>query len=101
MNTCLTNLIDKIKDYSNFNILTLSDLRKKPVKEQNIEFTMKTRDEELRNHDKMTRNFYFEYEQMQKRVDKVNDPLYLTELRRKKADLDSRIKTLNKEQKNL
>lgn len=81
--------------------MTLSDLRKKPVKEQNIEFTMKTRDEELRNHDKMTRNFYFEYEQMQKRVDKVNDPLYLTELRRKKADLDSRIKTLNKEQKNL
>lgn len=34
------------------------------MKEPSIEITMKARDEELRNHDKMTKNFYFEYEQL-------------------------------------
>lgn len=67
------------------------------MKEPSIEITMKARDEELRNHDKMTKNFYFEYEQLQRRVDKVSDPLYLSELRRKNAELENRLKTLNRE----
>jgi hypothetical protein len=44
--------------------LTLSDLKKKPLKEPSIEITMKARDEELKNHDKMTRNFFSEYEML-------------------------------------
>ena len=34
-------------------------------------------------------------------MERVGDPMYLGELKRKNADLESRLKTLNKEQKNL
>ncbi len=49
----------------------------------------------------MTKNFFNEYESLQKRLDKISDPMYLSELRRKNADLENRLKTLNKEQKSL
>ena len=49
----------------------------------------------------MTKNLYFEYERLQKRMEKVSDPLYANELKRKSIELESRIKTLTKEQKNL
>lgn len=49
----------------------------------------------------MTRNLFSEYEFLQKRIDKISDPMYLMELRRKNAELENRIKTVNKEQKNL
>lgn len=53
------------------------------MKEQSIDATLKTRDEELKNHDKLTKNLYHDYESLQKRLDKVSDPLYVSELRRK------------------
>ena len=40
---------------------------------------------------------YQEYERLQKKLEKVNDPQYAGELRRKQIDLDTRIKTLTKE----
>jgi hypothetical protein len=49
----------------------------------------------------MTKNLFAEYEFLQKRVDKISDPMYLVELRRKNMDLESRIKTLSREQKAL
>ena len=72
-------------------------MKKKPQKEQSIDTAIRTRDEELKNHDKMTKNLYNEYEILQKRLDKVGDPMYLGELKRKNAELESRLKTLNKE----
>lgn len=60
---------------------------------------MRTRDEELKNHDKITRNLYAEYEQLQKRVEKGSDPLYLSELKRRNHELESRLKLLEREQK--
>ena len=58
---------------------------------------MRTRDEELKNHDKMTKNLFFEYEKLQKRLEKVSDPSYQSNLRRRSNELDQRIKTLNKD----
>jgi hypothetical protein len=55
MNNILTQLIELIKDYN---------LKKKPVVEQNVEGKLRTRDEELKNSDKMTKNLYFEYEKL-------------------------------------
>lgn len=62
-----------------------------------MDMVMRTRDEELKNHDKMTKNLYNEYELLQKRIEKVGDPFYLSELKRKNVELESRLKTLNKE----
>ena len=45
----------------------------------------------------MTKNLYNDYELLQKRLEKVGDPMYLGELKRKNAELESRLKTLNKE----
>ena len=80
-------------------ILIGSDLRRKPLKEQSAEASMKARNEELKNQDKMTRNFYAEFELLQRRLDKVSDPSHYTELRRKNAELENRLKTLTREQK--
>lgn len=61
----------------------------------------KTREEELKNQDKMTKNLFFEYERLQKRMERLSDPIYPAELKRKNAELENRLKTLGKEQKNL
>jgi hypothetical protein len=62
---------------------------------------MRARDEELRNHDKMTKNYYSEYQNLQKRIEKIGDPLYISELKRKSIDLENRLRTLEKESKTL
>ena len=49
---------------------------------------MKTRDEEIKNQDKMTKNLFFEYERLQKRLEKMADPLYPNELKRKVLELE-------------
>ena len=49
----------------------------------------------------MTKNLFFEYERLQKRLEKMADPLYPNELKRKVLELDQRVKTLQKEQKTL
>lgn len=76
-------------------------MKKKPVKEQSIDLTMKARDEEIKNHEKMTKNLFYEYEKLQYRLEQVSDPLFLSELKRKNVELDGRLKTLGREQKNL
>jgi hypothetical protein len=45
----------------------------------------------------MTRNLFSEYEFLQRRIDKISDPMYLMELRRKNLELENRLKTLSKE----
>ena len=57
--------------------------------------------EELRNGDKMTKNLYFEYERLQKRLEVVSQPDYLPQLIRKQAELDKRITILAKDKKTL
>ena len=42
----------------------LIDLKKKPVKETNVEVSMRAREEELKNSDKQTKNLFFEYEKL-------------------------------------
>ena len=49
----------------------------------------------------MTKNLFYEYERLQKRMDKISDPMYASELKRKSVELESRIKTLTREQKAL
>ena len=49
----------------------------------------------------MTKNLFAEHEFLLKRLEKVSDPMYLQELKRKNLDLENRMKTLAKEQKNL
>lgn len=90
LNSNLTELIEQIKDYN---------IKKKPVKEINIEQHMKAQSEELNNFDKWTKNLYYEYEHLQKRLDMISDPLYPNELKRKVNDIDNRIKFLMKEHK--
>ncbi len=55
----------------------------------------------MRNNDKMHKNLYIEQEKLQKRLDMVSDPKYPAELRRKQMELDARLKTLQKEYKQL
>ena len=55
----------------------------------------------MKNSDKMTKNLFHEYEVLQKRLEKMSDPLYANELRRKSSELDSRIRVLQRDQKNL
>ena len=71
------------------------------MKELNVEVSMRARDEELKNSDKMARNLFFEYEKLQKRLEKLSNPLYSNELKRKNIDLDTRIRALTREQKAL
>lgn len=61
----------------------------------------KVRDEELKNQDKMTKNLFFEYERLQRRLEQLSDPLYPSELKRKTVELDARIRALIREQKAL
>jgi hypothetical protein len=58
---------------------------------------MRARDEELKNSDKMTKNLFYEYERLQKRLEKISDHVYPSELKRKTVELDSLIKTLTRE----
>ena len=88
----LTDLIEMIKDYN---------LKKKPIIPINVESMKRAREEEMKNSDKMARNLYHEYEKYQKRFEKVSDPMYANDLRRKVSDLDSIIKTVTKEQRTL
>ena len=55
----------------------------------------------MKNSDKMTKNLFHEYEVLQKRLEKMSDPLYANELRRKSSELESRIRVLQRDQKNL
>lgn len=61
----------------------------------------RAREEELKNQDKMTKNLFFEYERLQKRLELVSDAQYGQELKRKNQELENRLKTLSREQKAL
>ena len=80
-------------------------MKKKPLpvhhNEAKVESMMQVREKELINSDKMTKNLFYEYEVLQKRYERMSDPLYINELRRKSVELDSRIRALNRDQKNL
>jgi hypothetical protein len=47
----------------------------------------------------MTKNLFFEYERLQRRLELISDPTYPNELKRRNQELESRLKTLNREQK--
>lgn len=49
----------------------------------------------------MTKNLFHEYEVLQKRYERMSDPMYINELRRKVSEMNNRIKVLEKDQKNL
>ena len=72
-------------------------MKKKPLKEQSHDVSTRTRDEELKNQDKLTKNLYFEYERLMKRLDKISDPSYPIKLRRRNQEIEAMIKTLTKE----
>ena len=101
LNLNLTDLIELIKDYSKYSFLLGIDLKKKPMKELNMDMIKRSRQEELKNSDKMTHNLYHEYEQYQRRFETMSNPNYPSELRRKANELDTIIKTITKERKNL
>lgn len=55
------------------------DLKYKPVSEQkdsDVSNILKARDEEIKNSEKTAKNLFFEYEKLQKRLEKMNDTLY-------------------------
>jgi hypothetical protein len=64
-----------------------------------VESLLKQRDEETKNHDKLTKVLSVEQDKLQKRLDKLSDPKYPAELKRKQAELDQRLKTLAREQR--
>ena len=57
------------------------------------------KDEELKNNEKIHKNLYVEHDKLQRRLDIISDPKYPAELKRRHSELDSRLKTLTKEQK--
>lgn len=58
-------------------------MKKKPIREADPEQAMRSRDEQLKNNDKMTKNLFYEFERLQKRYERISDPIYPGELRRK------------------
>jgi hypothetical protein len=55
------------------------------------------KEEELKNHEKLHKNLYIEYDKLQRRLDIISDPKYPAELKRRQYELDARLKTLTKE----
>lgn len=49
----------------------------------------------------MQKNLYIEQEKLQKRLEIVSDPKYPAELKRRQQELDARLKTLQREHKQL
>jgi hypothetical protein len=64
-----------------------------------VEAVVRQKEEEAKNQDKLTKVLSQEQERLQKRLEKLSDPKYPAELKRKQAELDSRLKTLTKEQR--
>lgn len=106
LNSCLTELIELIKDFSKSfsqSIILYLDLKKKQptVKEINPEALTRMKEEELKNHEKLHKNLYAEHDKLQRRLDVISDPKYPSELKRQHTELDARMKTLTKELKQL
>ena len=67
LNSCLTELIELIKDFSNSHlIINLLDIKKKQplVKELNPEAVNRMKEEELKNHEKLHKNLYNEHDKL-------------------------------------
>lgn len=67
LNSCLTELIELIKDFSNSHlIIYLLDIKKKQplVKELNPEAVNRMKEEELKNHEKLHKNLYNEHDKL-------------------------------------
>jgi hypothetical protein len=68
LNSCLTELIELIKDFSNavlFRSLFIYIKKKQQiVKEIKPEVLTRVKDEELKNHDKIHKNLYIEHDKL-------------------------------------
>lgn len=67
LNSCLTELIELIKDFSNsLLVIYLLDIKKKQplVKELNPEAVNRMKEEELKNHEKLHKNLYNEHDKL-------------------------------------
>ena len=66
LNSCLTELIELIKDFSKYSLINLLDIKKKQpiVKEINPETLNRMKEEELKNHEKLHKNLYNEHDKL-------------------------------------
>eukprot|EP00347_Sterkiella_histriomuscorum_P020495 403337582 len=86
-------------DQSSVDLPMLNQQSPKMQKPQNYSKLLKQKDEEIKNEEKMMKNFFAEYEQLQRNYQKISDPQYQIGLKRKNQELDIRMKTVEKEKR--
>ncbi|CDW81194.1 c2 domain containing protein [Stylonychia lemnae] len=68
---------------------------------KDIQHVLNKKDEEIKNQDKMMKNFFSEYERLQRQYQRYSDPNYIARLKQQNVDIDYSIKNLEKEKRTL